>query len=299
MSLYFNYITLLFYVQILIILSVFKVTNNQTATSNLQGVLNQIEAEVITKANEIKAHLLNKCSNDCSKSYESCIKDDIQIQCIPSFITEKCETCNKDTPGLMLSGVSDVKLANVFYPNVNKNEQAVKELVCSSQKAEYLLTTSTNTSVRWQYVGTYNGIFRGYPGQKNCANYDPRIRPWYVGAATGAKNLILVMDISGSMNTGGKLKIAKEAAKNVVSTLNNFDWVGMVTFSNVADSYKDKLLEANSENIKNLDSYIDGIKASGGTNFDQGFRKAFDLLNNTNQQEHGTGCQTVILFIFK
>ena len=72
----------------------------------------------------------------------------------------------------MLSGISDVKLANVYFPNVNKNNQDVKELVCSSQKAEYLLTTSINTSVRWQYIGTYNGVFRGYPGQKNCANYD-------------------------------------------------------------------------------------------------------------------------------
>lgn len=54
-----------------------------------------------------------------------------------------------------------------------------------------------------------------------CNDYDPRYRPWYVGATTGAKNLILVMDTSGSMrnNVPTRLELARTAGSAVVTTL--------------------------------------------------------------------------------
>lgn len=65
------------------------------------------------------------------------------------------------------------------------------------------------------YIGTSFGMFRGYPGvHQNNTNgvcekdYDPRFRPWYVSATSGSKNLILIIDISGSMH-GTPLDIAK------------------------------------------------------------------------------------------
>lgn len=51
-------------------------------------------------------------------------------------------------------------------------------------------------------------MFRFYPGSPSmeesdgtCQNYDPRIRPWYIAAITGAKNVIIVIDRSASMIT--------------------------------------------------------------------------------------------------
>ncbi len=51
-----------------------------------------------------------------------------------------------------------------------------------------------------------SGLFRAFPGalqeSKNgiCGkSYDPRKRPWYVGATTGSKNVIIAIDISSNM----------------------------------------------------------------------------------------------------
>jgi len=280
--------------QIIFFLLIVKKECNST---NLQGVLNSIESEITLKAQKIKQSLINKCKADCSLSYESCIKEDIQMTCIKDFITDECDECNKETPGVILSGISDVKLANKYFPQVEKNNVGVKELVCATQTAESALKGTVNPSMKWQYIATYNGVFRSFPGIKNCAQYDPRLRSWYVGASTGAKNLIIVMDISGSMNTGGKLDIAKEAAKNVVNTLNIFDFVGFVTFSSKVGSYKDHLIDASKVNRDGLNDYIDGISATGGTNFELGFRKAFEIINNSKGNELGTGCENVILFL--
>ncbi len=50
-------------------------------------------------------------------------------------------------------------------------------------------------------------MYPGNPGKcpngKN--NYDPRIRPWYVAASTGPKDVVLILDTSGSMGNYGRI----------------------------------------------------------------------------------------------
>ena len=155
-------------------------------------------------------------------------------------------------------------------------------------------------TLRWQYIGTPSGLFRGYPGdaQETCASYDPRIRPWYVAATSGPKNVILVIDVSGSMNDFGRLELAKDAAKTVIDTLTNFDYVGVVIFSDTASTlYTTTMVPATSANIRSLSSAIDGITARGTTNYEAAFREAFDLLTRSQDQERASSCQTALLFL--
>ena len=78
-----------------------------------------------------------------------------------------------------------------------------------------------------------------YPSLKvNCGEYDPRFRPWYVAATTGRKNVILMIDVSGSMSTDNpsRMSLAKDAAISVVDTLSPADTVTVIKFSSSADS---------------------------------------------------------------
>ena len=154
-------------------------------------------------------------------------------------------------------------------------------------------------TLRWQYIGTPSGLFRGYPGdaQETCASYDPRNRPWYVAATSGPKNVILVIDVSGSMSDFGRLELAKDAAKTVINTLTNFDYVGVVKFSDTASTLENTLLPATLANIRSLNSDIDGITARGTTNYEAAFREAFDLLTRSKTQERASSCQTALLFL--
>ena len=53
-------------------------------------------------------------------------------------------------------------------------------------------------------------------------------RPWYVEASTPVpKDIIIIIDRSGSMNDDNHMSTAKEAAKTVIGTLNPNDRVGM------------------------------------------------------------------------
>ncbi len=41
------------------------------------------------------------------------------------------------------------------------------------------------------------------PGGRN--DYDPRVRPWYVAASSGPKDVVLILDTSGSMENAGRM----------------------------------------------------------------------------------------------
>ncbi len=73
-------------------------------------------------------------------------------------------------------------------------------------------------TLRWQYIGTPNGVLRMYPGDvhEQCASNDPRIQPWYVAATNGPLNVVLVLDTSASMVRYNRLRLMKEAALRIV-----------------------------------------------------------------------------------
>lgn len=171
------------------------------------------------------------------------------------------------------------------------------------QWKEELSGSLESITLRWQFIGAPTGMFRIYPGspQETCNSFDPRNRPWYVAATSGPKNVILVIDVSGSMRQLLRLDLAKEAAKTVVNTLTNFDFVGVVTFSNSATTQRvngnNIMVPATNENLLTLETVIDQLTAAGGTNFEAAFTEAFSLLARSKQDEADSGCHTAILFL--
>ena len=64
-----------------------------------------------------------------------------------------------------------------------------------------------------------NGVGWGGMGWDRFDADDPRIRPWYVAASSGPKDVVIVLDVSGSMSQYNRLDLAKEAAETVINTL--------------------------------------------------------------------------------
>jgi len=90
---------------------------------------------------------------------------------------------------------------------------------------------------------------------------------------TGPLTTILVMDISGSMNNGGKLEAAKTAARAYVAQMRPDDRAGLITF-NTQVTYAQPITSDHAT----LDLAIDNLEASDDTAMYDALAKAADVL---------------------
>ncbi|XP_021354096.1 voltage-dependent calcium channel subunit alpha-2/delta-1-like, partial [Mizuhopecten yessoensis] len=168
-------------------------------------------------------------------------------------------------------------------------------------------------SLRWQYFGSSDGLVRIYPGREWSTNfagfyndYDPRVRPWYIAATSGPKDVVIILDCSLSM-AGEKFAIAKGVAKTVINTLTKQDYVSLICarashwdevgkwkyFStNVLSCQTESLVPATIAHRKDLIEKIQKLKAGGTSELEKGFDIAYDLLTGNAR----TGCQSLIVF---
>jgi hypothetical protein len=131
---------------------------------------------------------------------------------------------------------------------------------------------------------------------------DPRVRPWYVAASSGPKDIILVLDSSGSMEVAGRMSIMKEAANRVINTLGVSDYFSVIEFDSVArtvGNFGDGniLKRATDENKSSISSAIDNLEPAGGTDFYSGFDMAFKTFRDSKNAESTSGCNQAILFL--
>lgn len=103
------------------------------------------------------------------------------------------------------------------------------------------------------------------------------------GAAAVAKDIVFVLDRSGSMNQNGKMDQAKEALRFCLKSLGSDDRFGIVTFATSADVFDERLVAAGEGKERAL-RFVDRIEAAGGTNIDEGVGEALRLLKNRSDR---------------
>lgn len=92
-----------------------------------------------------------------------------------------------------------------------------------------------DNEIFWQYFCSSNGLFRRFPGAYwNVPLYedffDCRLQSWYIMASASPKDVLILLDVSGSM-TGLKLEIAKKLIEAIMDTLSDNDFFNILLFS--------------------------------------------------------------------
>ncbi|XP_076859322.1 voltage-dependent calcium channel subunit alpha-2/delta-3 isoform X3 [Brachyhypopomus gauderio] len=91
-------------------------------------------------------------------------------------------------------------------------------------------------SLIWQYFGSAKGFFRQYPGVKwhpdehGVISFDCRNRKWYIQAATSPKDVVILVDVSGSMK-GLRLTIARQTVSSILDTLGDDDFFNIIAYN--------------------------------------------------------------------
>lgn len=96
------------------------------------------------------------------------------------------------------------------------------------------------------------------------------------------KDMLFVVDRSGSMQDDGKLEQAKKAIEYCLSKLGPNDRFGIVDFATDSSSIDDRLLAATPENKVRAKRYVERLEAAGGTNIDAALEEGTRILKHVD-----------------
>ncbi|XP_053534078.1 voltage-dependent calcium channel subunit alpha-2/delta-1 isoform X5 [Ictalurus punctatus] len=158
----------------------------------------------------------------------------------------------------------------------------------------------------WQVFGSATGLARYYPASpwKDARKtpskidlYDVRRRPWYVQGAASPKDMLILVDASGSVS-GLTLKLIRTSVSEMLETLSDDDYVNVVNFNTKVNNTAcfDHLVQANVRNKKILKDAVQNITAKGITNYTKGFEFAFKQLSDQNVSRRANCNKIIMLF---
>uniref|UniRef100_A0A1I7XYD9 VWFA domain-containing protein n=1 Tax=Steinernema glaseri TaxID=37863 RepID=A0A1I7XYD9_9BILA len=114
--------------------------------------------------------------------------------------------------------------------------------------------------------------------------FDCRSTEWYISGATMSKNMIIMLDLSGSM-LGQRFEIAKQTIEAIMDTLSDNDYFNIMPFSKTAEfldecTTQNTLIQATIRNKKYLRAKLDNVSSEGKAEYEKGLSKAFQTLMN-------------------
>ncbi|XP_052896426.1 voltage-dependent calcium channel subunit alpha-2/delta-3 [Anopheles moucheti] len=172
----------------------------------------------------------------------------------------------------------------------------------------FLQNYNSDPALSWQYFGSYTGMLRHYPAlewnREHVDTFDCRKRSWYIETATCSKDIVILLDNSGSM-TGYRNYIAQLTVKSILDTFSNNDFINIYKYSNdvepLVPCFKDMLVQATPENMRFFNEYVRELLPEGYANVKKAFVAAFELLQKYREirrcNESVSGCNQAIMLI--
>ncbi|XP_038668704.1 voltage-dependent calcium channel subunit alpha-2/delta-3 isoform X2 [Scyliorhinus canicula] len=267
------------------------------------------KAEAIRRLVEAaeNAHLEHEYNSDLEYEYFNAVlineKDENGnfVELGKEFILEPNEHFNNLPVNISLS---DVQIPTNKY---NKDPAIVNGVSWSEALNKIFVDNfERDPSLLWQYFGSANGFFRQYPGVKwepdenGVIAFDCRNRKWYIQAATSPKDIIILVDVSGSMK-GLRMTIAKQTVSSILDTFGDDDFFNIIAYNEelhyVEPCINDTLVQADRNNKEHFREHLDTLNAKGIGMLGFALTEAFTLLKQFNNTGHGSICSQAIMLV--
>ncbi|XP_065062659.1 voltage-dependent calcium channel subunit alpha-2/delta-3-like [Rhopilema esculentum] len=194
--------------------------------------------------------------------------------------------------------------------NVYEKDPAVLNTAKMTEKLDevYRNNFQEDKTLLWQYYGdAKTGTFRTYPSKvwaRDSSNrdlYDCRQRNWFILASSSPKDLIIIIDQSGTM-IGNNFGIAKVSALVLIDALQENDFFNVMTF-NTQVTYafpncKTELMQATKENKEAAKSAVNKFGKPNKTgDVEKVMEAALKIMMNVRgNSKKSAGCNQAIAF---
>ncbi|XP_014216033.1 voltage-dependent calcium channel subunit alpha-2/delta-3 isoform X2 [Copidosoma floridanum] len=213
----------------------------------------------------------------------------------------------------------NLSLSAVLMPSGLKDTEA--DVASGLQWSEYLDPLFVNNyesdpSLSWQYFGSTSGFLRRFPAMswppvdtspvqpgpaRRVRSVDDfRLSDWFVGAADSPKDLAVLVD-GASLSSSKTRELVVGTANAILDSLGPNDYVNVYKYAEGAEEivacFKDSLLTASPENIKELKNAMNSLKAESPSNISAALSTAFEILHKYNRSSQGSQCNQAIMLI--
>ncbi|KAK7121505.1 hypothetical protein R3I93_022556 [Phoxinus phoxinus] len=200
--------------------------------------------------------------------------------------------------------MSDIQVPTNVY---NKDPDILNGVYMSEALNDIFISNfQKDPTLTWQYFGSSAGFFRLYPGirwtpdSNGVVAFDCRNRNWYIQAATSPKDIIIVVDVSGSMK-GLKMTIAKHTINTILDTLGENDFVNVIAYTDyvryVEPCFKGTLVQADLDNREHFKLLMDDLHVKGEAKVKKAMKEAFRILADARANGQGSLCNQAIMLI--
>ncbi|XP_051545218.1 voltage-dependent calcium channel subunit alpha-2/delta-4-like isoform X2 [Myxocyprinus asiaticus] len=217
------------------------------------------------------------------------------------FPLEENEHFNKLAVNTLMS---DIQVPTNVY---NKDPDILNGVYMSEALNDVFISNfQKDPTLTWQYFGSSSGFFRLYPGIKwtpdsnGVVDFDCRNRNWYIQAATSPKDIVIVVDVSGSMK-GLKMTIAKHTINTILDTLGENDFVNVIAYTDyvryVEPCFKGTLVQADLDNREHFKLLVEELHVKGEAKVKKAMKESFRILADARANGQGSLCNQAIMLI--
>ncbi|XP_027713143.1 voltage-dependent calcium channel subunit alpha-2/delta-4 [Vombatus ursinus] len=202
------------------------------------------------------------------------------------------------------TSISNVQLPTNVY---NKDPNILNGVYMSEAlNPVFVENFQRDPTLTWQYFGSSSGFFRLYPGIKwtpdesGVITFDCRNRGWYIQAATSPKDIVILVDVSGSMK-GLQIAIAKHTISTILDTLGENDFVNIIAYNDyvhyVEPCFKGILVQADRDNREHFKQLVEELMVKGVGIVNKALSEAFRILKQFREDGRGGLCNQAIMLI--
>ncbi|CAF4898363.1 unnamed protein product [Pieris macdunnoughi] len=182
--------------------------------------------------------------------------------------------------------------------------------------SEGLLSTfrenyAQDATLDFQYFCSAQGFLRHYPAAlwQSLYNvnigaddvFDCRLRPWYVSAGGAPRDILILLDASGSMYNSSNKVTAEHFTGTLLNALTDDDYVNVLRFNRTVKSpiscFNDKLVPANNVNTAAMIAVLKSQKMKNESMIGDVLAYSVQLLKKQRNLDRPPSCQQAIVLV--
>lgn len=148
----------------------------------------------------------------------------------------------------------------------------------------------------WQYFASSKGLSRFYPGLKwkledeikRPIDYDARFESWYASSINYPKEIIIMVDSSGSMK-GYRKVLAILTIRTIIDSLSDQDFFNVIHFESTPSylhgCFERTLVRATDFNKQQFKVLLQSMKASNVADFNKAINETYNVFKNFSESQ--------------